>query len=172
VNGKKYYGSATNLRTRRNQHFSDLRHKRHANPHLQAAFDKYGESAFAFDVIEYVDTELLLDTEQRYLDSNTTGYNIAKNAKAPWTGRKMSDETKRKMSIAQTGRKHTEESKRNMSIMRKGILGVGRKQSPETIEKRRIATTGRRRSPEARMRMSIAAKKREAAKRGSYGTAT
>lgn len=37
------------------------------------------------------------------------------------TGRKASDETKRRMSISQTGRRHTEESKMKMSIVQKKI---------------------------------------------------
>ena len=68
LNGKRYIGSAVNLRTRRHDHFSALRRGTHKNPHLQHAFSKYGRNAFGWVVLEYIeDIESLLSWEDIYL---------------------------------------------------------------------------------------------------------
>lgn len=68
VNGKVYVGSAVNLRTRRNRHFSYLRNNCHANRKLQNAFNKYGEENIVFEVVEIVaDKYNLLEREQYYI---------------------------------------------------------------------------------------------------------
>ena len=54
ASGKVYVGSATNPRTRRNGHFRDLRNGIHHSRYLQRAYDKYGEDAFVFEIIEPV----------------------------------------------------------------------------------------------------------------------
>ena len=53
-------------------------------------------------------------------------------------GRKISEETRKKMSISHHGRKHTIESKKKMSIVKKGI-NLGKKLSEET--KRKISNS-------------------------------
>jgi hypothetical protein len=45
--GKNYVGSTEVLANRRHQHVSDLRKGKHKNVHLQRAWDKHGEEAFA-----------------------------------------------------------------------------------------------------------------------------
>ena len=52
TNKKIYIGSTCNLYNRRRDHFSALRQKRHGNPYLQRAWNKYGEQAFTFEVLE------------------------------------------------------------------------------------------------------------------------
>jgi group I intron endonuclease len=104
VNGKRYYGCASYLRKRRNVHWSLLRRGKHGNEHLQRAFNKYGEQNFEFTVIELVPVEKLLKTEQRYLDQNNGGYNIAIVAGASNRGRKHSAEHVANMKAALKGR--------------------------------------------------------------------
>ena len=78
VNGKRYIGRSTNLQERWKVHLSRLRHNTHHNYHLQAAFNKHGESAFAFSVLEYVEeVSQLTPREQHFLDTMTPEYNIA-----------------------------------------------------------------------------------------------
>jgi len=69
-NGKVYYGSTKNFRMRAVGHLSDLKNGRHSNPPLQHAFNKYGEDAFMFEVVEIVekDKTKLLEREQHFLD--------------------------------------------------------------------------------------------------------
>ena len=57
INGKIYIGQTLCLTTRFKSHLSLLRKNRHRNSHLQAAFNKYGELNFVFNVVEK--TELL-----------------------------------------------------------------------------------------------------------------
>ena len=52
VNGKVYVGSAVNLQHRRREHRSDLRNGNHHSIKLQRAYNKYGESSFAFEILE------------------------------------------------------------------------------------------------------------------------
>lgn len=51
-NGKKYIGVTTNPTVRKNRHFNYLRQNKHANPIMQAAFNKYGEDSFTFEVFD------------------------------------------------------------------------------------------------------------------------
>ncbi len=107
VNGKFYIGSATNLYQRRHVHFHELRNQIHFNPKLQAAFNKHGEQAFAFEVIELVLTPFLIEREQFYLDTlqpfGRNGYNIAPLAGSA-LGVKHSLATRKKQRIAHIGK--------------------------------------------------------------------
>jgi group I intron endonuclease len=120
VNGKKYYGSSVNMEGRERQHWSDLRKGKHKNPHLQAAWNKYGKNAFKFAVVERLPKEQLAIAEQRYLDQNKGGYNIGRFADAPARGRKRSAEFCAKMSAARKGRKLSEAHKMALSVAGKG----------------------------------------------------
>lgn len=82
ANGKIYIGSAVNLRHRKKDHFKTLRGNRHANIRLQRAWNKYGEDAFSFEVIEWVLAPFLLEREQYWMDKlrvcdDRYGFNIA-----------------------------------------------------------------------------------------------
>lgn len=85
VNGKVYIGSAINLRRRKWTHWSELRNNRHHSRHLQSAWNKYGEAAFTFRVIELVLSAFVLDREQYWINKvrpylRTQGYNSTKAA--------------------------------------------------------------------------------------------
>ena len=53
VNGKFYVGSTINQKDRFRNHRRLLRKNRHHCAHLQAAWNKYGEDCFKFEVIEH-----------------------------------------------------------------------------------------------------------------------
>ena len=53
VNGKFYIGRTNKPDPRRRCHFSELRRGIHGNPRLQNAFNKYGEAAFKFQVVDW-----------------------------------------------------------------------------------------------------------------------
>lgn len=61
-NGKIYIGSAKNFKKRAYQHVSSLRNQRHQNKHLQASWNKWGEDAFLFEVLEVVKGDKLART--------------------------------------------------------------------------------------------------------------
>ena len=65
-----YIGSSNDIALRLNQHKADLRRRIHHAKHLQDAWDKYGEGAFRFEILEEVtDHRLLESLEQHYLDT-------------------------------------------------------------------------------------------------------
>lgn len=109
VNGKFYIGSASYYDKRIGTHISLLRQKKHKNPYLQNAWDKYGEDAFKFEVIEQLNKQYqLLEREQYWLDytqcyKRNIGYNCAKIAGSN-LGMKLSKETKQKISNYWKGR--------------------------------------------------------------------
>lgn len=51
INGKFYVGSSISIAERWNKHRKSLRRGKHHSKHLQAAWSKYGESAFVFSVL-------------------------------------------------------------------------------------------------------------------------
>jgi group I intron endonuclease len=104
ANHKVYIGSTTEIRKRWYWHCGDLRRGVHHNRHLQFAWNKYGEQAFVFEILELVMfVEYLHDREQYWLDyyqayDSAKGFNHGKVARAPWLGRTHSEETKQKLS--------------------------------------------------------------------------
>lgn len=138
LNGKVYVGQSVQLEERKQEHFRCLRKGIHDNIYLQSAFNKYGESNFKFEVIEYLtdDANLLTQREQYWIDyygghQSSTTYNLKeagihgkdsqelkcikskaqKGKKMP----KLSEEHKRKISQKLTGIKRSEETKKKMS---------------------------------------------------------
>jgi group I intron endonuclease len=95
-NGRIYIGSTIDLDKRRRSHRNDLERGQHSNRYLQRAWNKYGEASFFFMVLERVHPEVLVDTEQRYIDElNTTdpkrGFNLSPAAGST-LGYKYTDE--------------------------------------------------------------------------------
>lgn len=83
--GKIYIGSAVDLRRRWADHRKTLRRSSHRNSYLQHAWDKYGEDAFFFSVLEFVPTERLLIAEQHWIDTTNccnehVGFNLSVTA--------------------------------------------------------------------------------------------
>ena len=58
INGKLYIGQTTQPPSKREyNHFSELKHNKHNNPHLQYAFNKYDEDDFKFKVISWFNSK-------------------------------------------------------------------------------------------------------------------
>jgi group I intron endonuclease len=80
---KVYIGSSINVTKRQYKHFWMLRNNKHDNLHLQNSFNKFGESSFLFEVIQFCGVNNLVSLENNYIieyksnDSNY-GYNLAK----------------------------------------------------------------------------------------------
>jgi GIY-YIG catalytic domain-containing protein len=80
-NGKIYVGSAADLRARWRGHRRDLCNGVHVNPHLQQAWNLYGEASFGFTVLEHVEPPRLLVREQDWIEltgctDRRRGFNI------------------------------------------------------------------------------------------------
>jgi group I intron endonuclease len=123
VNNKFYVGSAVDFKRRKTRHFSELRNKKHNNKKLQNAWNKYGEQAFVFVIVEELALGVdILAAETVWLQEHVGKdycYNIGVDAVAPmlgmsgtlsptWGRKRTSDELQ-----AQnwTGKKHSVESK-------------------------------------------------------------
>lgn len=99
VNNNFYIGSAVNFLKRKNVHFHHLRKNTHHSPHLQNAWNKYGEENFEFEILEMCSLEELIDREQCYLDTLNPTYNVAKVA-GSLRGYRFTEEQKKKVSEA------------------------------------------------------------------------
>lgn len=107
-NGYYYIGSAESFERRRWQHKYDLKRGQHKNPRLQAAWNKYGEEMFVFEVIETVpEGATAFEVENKYL-AECVGkpdcYNINTDAIGMRTGIKMTEESKQKLSANRKGK--------------------------------------------------------------------
>ena len=154
-----YIGSSVDIERRWKQHRGILRRGTHDNSHLQRAWNKYGEDAFVFNVLEEVGTDMLLVMEQEYLDDCLDRghcYNIAITAGPAGP---LPDETKRKMMGNQNalGHKHTNEAKRKMSQAAKGNQhSLGRKRTNEARRRMSEAGKGSRLTDETKRRIGEA----------------
>lgn len=162
ANNKLYIGSAVKLKQRRNKHLQMLRDGCHTNIRLQRSFNKFGENSFIFKVVEYCETNILINREQFWLDKyfdTQNCYNILKIAGSSF-GYKHSDEIKeilrqkakrenlsletlQKMSVANS-RPHTDDWKTKMKDKM-----TGRKHSEESKNKMKLKAIGRRPSKES-----------------------
>ncbi len=158
ANNKIYIGSAVNLRNRKSQHIYTFQHNKHKNPIMQNAWNKYGEQAFIFEVLELVLVpDLLLVQEQYWLDKlkpfGRKGFNIYREAGSGF-GHEVSPEARAKISQARLGKKRSPEAAKKSADGHRGI-----KRSPEFCERVRQTSTGnknfldKKHTPETRERM-------------------
>lgn len=157
ASGRRYIGSASNFDARWRVHRCLLRKGKHHAPHLQSAWDKYGEPAFEFRPLLICSKENMLMYEQKCLDvfrpfDRERGFNVALNAKACRLGIPHTKESKAKMSRSASNRQPiTPEHSANLSASRKG-----RKMPPgfsEALGKRML---GFKHTAETRAKMSVA----------------
>jgi group I intron endonuclease len=169
-NAKFYIGSSIVVAARWRKHVRELRAGRHHCPHLQAAWNKYGEDSFVFRVVEVVDPASGLPAaEQRWLDEHHGKehcYNFAKYVDNSNRGTVRADAHKAALSRAltefyknnphpATGRVHSTGSRELMSKNR-----AGKAVSGATRELLRQANLGRTASAETRAKLSAQRKGR------------
>ena len=119
--GKKYIGSAVNLKGRFQSHTRALERGDHHNSYLQHSWNKYGESSFRFTVSIRCAPEALINMEQSYIDKYdfSTLFNICPIADSA-LGRKHKEETKRKISESEKGKVVSEKTRQLLSKIAKG----------------------------------------------------
>jgi group I intron endonuclease len=130
VNGKVYYGSSNDIINRFNQHKSLLNRQKHQNIHLQRSWNKYGKDNFEFNIIELINEDELVLTEQKYLDlcklSPSKFYNIGYDSNSATRGKIHTEETKRKISISVSksmkGIKFSSTHIQNLKKSHKGLI--------------------------------------------------
>lgn len=136
INGKKYVGSAVNLRRRHRKHLYELNKGSHHSLKFQRAWNKYGQDSFQFEIVEIIGVEAdLIVREQHWMAAygafGPNGYNMSPTA-GSILGIKRSPETIEKMRIS--GRRYVASPEARKKI---SLANTGRKASPEQLEKMR-----------------------------------
>ena len=136
VNGKRYIGSSIHIEQRFKEHIRNLRTNKHANAHLQSAWNKYGEHSFVFEEVELCEPDQCLKIEQEYIDyyhaaDRKFGYNI--DPYADHTGNTLSEETRKKISEKAKGRKWSKEQRENWS---KIMIGRKKPKQSQTMKQK------------------------------------
>lgn len=96
INGKSYIGQTVDFNRRKRSHLNKLKSGTHCNPHLQAAYDKYGEQEFHWRVWQFnnITEEELNQKEIEFIkkyDAIENGYNIAEGGGKPPLHQKTDD---------------------------------------------------------------------------------
>lgn len=152
INGKLYIGQTINFNKRKNTHCRELKTNSHKNKHLQGAWNKYGESAFEFSILEEVSDETpIYEREQYWIDKyQYTGllYNLfliavngkPKNIYVKELGKKLPQNFYNKelgVKNANEGKPRAEETKRKIGEAQLGELNhmYGKTHSKEAKKK-------------------------------------
>jgi group I intron endonuclease len=95
-----YVGSASkSIDVRWKYHINDLNGNKHHSARLQNSWNKYGSENFKFEVLEVCSKEICIEREQFYIDLLKPFFNICPVA-GNCTGRKFSEDSKKKMSVS------------------------------------------------------------------------
>ena len=154
-----YIGSAQSFERRVWQHKYDLRRNCHKNPHMQASWNKYGEDAFVFEVIENVpDGENALSVENKYLHQYvdySNCFNVNRDAVYSRLGQTLSESSRSQLSANRRG-KHAGE---NHYRYGQELSADVRLKISETQKGRPNQMKGRKMSAEGRANVSAAVKR-------------
>ena len=128
TNGKYYIGQSKDVYGRLRDHKNKLVTKKHHNRLLQRAYNKYGEDCFIFSTFKECSINELDLYERFYidlLDTINSGYNLESGGNLYKT---ISEEAKRKMSLAKIGKpsphkgkKYSDELRQKLSEAHKGL---------------------------------------------------
>lgn len=123
INNKLYIGQAKNIHLRWLEHKCRLRNNYADNSYLQNAWNKYGENAFSFEVLEECSISELNNREAFWMkELNSLDRKFGYNLSCQETNRTiLSKETRTKISVANTGRQHSKERNKKISDSKKGI---------------------------------------------------
>lgn len=158
TNGKRYIGSTTRtFAMRKGQHFYELRRNNHKNSKMQNAYNKYGENAFKFSIIEIIDNlNDIVFREDHYIKTLKPEYNIRPNAESNF-GLIFTDEHRENLSNAHLGQipwnkdctnVYSDEMKKRMSDSHKGNTAhLGKHHSEATKEVLRAHRLGKKLPP-------------------------
>lgn len=177
INGKVYIGSAVNTRHRWYDHRTDLNTNKHHSRYLQRAWNKYGSSAFVFEIIRVVcKKENLVRIEQYFIDKCKSfdrryGYNISPTAGSV-LGIKRSPETVAKVAAAlrnpspETREKLSETAKRSWANpdIRAKLVEAAKNRSQEVRDRIAAPRRGKKHSAEHRAKISASQKGKPKAK--------
>lgn len=135
-----YVGSSYHVRKRLLRHFYSLKAGCHHNKHLQAAYNKHGRDAFSIEFLEEVMLTPPWVAEAKWLDLMKgwkTIYNMDPDTCSAFQ-RAPSPSVRKALSEAMTGRRHSEETKRKIARS-----NTGKKQTAEGIANYKAAMKGK-----------------------------
>jgi group I intron endonuclease len=165
--GEQYIGSSGDVGRRLKRHLMTLGRGGHSNPRLQAAWDRFGSSAFRLALLLRCAKEQLHGFEQTYLDLLAPAYNLSPIA-APnrLRGTVRGPETRRRMGDAKRGTPKGPEHRAKLSaalIGNRNALGnKARLGRPHTE-----ASKAKMRKPKPPRSIEHCQKMREAGRRGA-----
>lgn len=183
ANDRVYVGHARNIPRRWKAHRHMLAKGRHHSPGLQAAWVKYGEDLFLFEILEVVDDPAkLVEREQYWIDTlraavRRYGYNVGPVAGSR-AGVPMSKSARAKISAFQKGRPKTPEHAARISAANKGRelspehrrkvveIALRNTTDPDALNKNRAAALERWADPETRAKYEAANRRNADARRG------
>lgn len=148
ITGKRYVGSTTSsFKTRWAIHRHHLDNGQHHSHHLQASWNRYGEKAFTFKIIQHCLPRKCLEREQFWMDyykvtDRRCGYNTAPQA-GNCLGSKRTPEQKKRMSESVRNRGPEWREKMKTANLGKGKANLGRECSQEKRDKISAKLTGR-----------------------------
>lgn len=96
LNGHRYIGSSVDIYNRLHHHFCLLKRNKSHNQHFQNAWNKYGQDAFHYSVLEYCTKEVRFEREQFYISMMKPEYNLTDNVVAN-EGHSPTQETRTKI---------------------------------------------------------------------------
>lgn len=135
LNNRIYIGSSIDIRRRWKIHKSQLSLGNHHSIILQRHYDKYGKDDLVFSILELCEEDNLIKVEQAYLDHKKPYFNIRKTADSN-KGIVRTEETKQKIRAFNLGKKLSDETRLKMSLRMKGnqyTNGIPAKNSKKVI---------------------------------------
>jgi group I intron endonuclease len=161
LTGDFYIGSAQSFARREWQHRYALKRNEHKNPHMQASWNKHGEEAFVFEVLEDVaEGEDVFTVENKYLHKHVgqhNCFNVNKDAYLSRLGQTLSETSRQKISDNRTG-KHAGE---NHYRYGKEVSAEVRAKISETQKGRPSPMKGKQMSEQGRANVAAAVKRGE-----------
>ncbi len=177
IDGKKYIGYSSDIKTRWRKHVSSLNLGTHVNNYLQNSWNLYGKNNFSFFILEECNKDILSEREIYYINELNTflpnGYNLTlggeggihceetkiKISKAN-KGKVVSKETRKKLAEIQTGKTYGDDTKAKLSKINSGEGNgfYGKTHSKESRDKISKAHKGKTISKEHRDKISKAQK--------------
>lgn len=167
--GKVYIGSSKDIRQRWFDHTSKLRKNKHSNPHLQAAWNKYGVDNFLIEVVEEVLPDRCFERENWWIEHYQShdrqhGYNVASTVSGGISSEEHLERIKQARSDPEWRRGQAENARRQwaepgrrealgrksyamMADPVKGARVLAALNSPEAQEKSRLKQRGKKIAP-------------------------
>lgn len=145
LNDNCYIGSSFNLDRRLKDHKRFLLNGTHPNKHLQAAYNKYSQENFIFEIIFECDAieDIIIENENEYIkqyaqnNNPYPAYNNRPDAKTN-IGRKVTPEQRKKMSEARKGIKLNISDERRAQLKKHGAaLNANEEYKIKRIESRK-----------------------------------